>query len=397
MSLTLPKTCAMGGNKTGLVGTIGVALLNPDGTVHTARATAGIYEIGGGCYGKEIIFPDNWKGSLKWDTGGGSPVYATEDYDIEGLIDMIEEDTSKMNFTGDDIKATLDGEKVALSDATEAEIDRILTATEVRQFTIDDATATTTKFITDLTETANTFWPRAALLMTSGQNKGQIRGIKTYNGSTKEIQIQTPLSYAPANGDTAIILPARKFLTPDVLELAAAVEDELKSNHGEGSWKTATGFATPGDVKCGGGGGGGAIIERPDIWKPEEKLKLIEDIKKIYKMINELSSLQSTGLQNVKNNIESLKNSLIKLIKEEVALLVSLKKTISEQPQTDSSDALADSINQLIAKWDSVQKSILKPSDLFSLDNKLDDLTKVMVKSLSNKDLEKLVLGNGHE
>ena len=340
---------------------------------------------------------------------------------LGGYPDGIKDQTDKMNFTGDDIKATLDGEKVALSDATEAEIDRILTATEVKQFTINDAAATLTKFITDLTETANTFWPRAALLMTSGQNKGQIRGIKNYNGSTKEVQIQTPLSYAPANGDTAIILPARKFLTPDVLELADAVWDELKSGHvSAGSFGKsvqdietetdkiqpeiidkkdgfkATGFATPGDVKCGGGGGGGAIIERPDIWKPEEKLKLIEDIKKIYKMINELGSLQSAGVQNVKNNIESLKNSLIKLIKEEVTLLVSLKKTISEQPQTDSSDALADSVNQLIAKWDSVQKSILKPSDLFSLDNKLDDLTKVMVKSLSNKDLEKLVLENEH-
>ena len=106
------------------------------------------------------------------------------------------------------------------------EIDRILTATEIRQFTIDDAAATTTKFITTLTETSNTFWPRAALLMTSGQNKGIIRGIKTYNGSTKEIQIQTPLSYAPANGDKAIILPARKFLTPDIVEF----REEMDAN-----------------------------------------------------------------------------------------------------------------------------------------------------------------------
>ena len=87
MTLNLPKTCAMGGSKTGLVGTIGVTLLNPDGTVHTVRATAGIYEIGGGCYGKQITFLNNWKGSIKWDTGGGSPVYATEDYN--GAIDFI--------------------------------------------------------------------------------------------------------------------------------------------------------------------------------------------------------------------------------------------------------------------------------------------------------------------
>jgi len=104
--------------------------------------------------------------------------------------------------------------------------DRILTATEVKQFTINDAAATTTKFITTLTETDNTFWPRAALLMTSGQSKGQIRGIKNYNGSTKEIQIQTPLSYAPANGDKAIILHARKFLTTDIVEL----REEMDAN-----------------------------------------------------------------------------------------------------------------------------------------------------------------------
>ena len=80
MTLTLTKTCSMGGTHTGLVGTIGVTLLNPDGTVHTARATATIYEIGGGCYGKQITFTDDWVGSIKWDTGGGSPVYAVEDY-----------------------------------------------------------------------------------------------------------------------------------------------------------------------------------------------------------------------------------------------------------------------------------------------------------------------------
>ena len=108
-------------------------------------------------------------------------------------------------------------------------------------------------------------------------------------------------------------------------------------------------------------------------------------------MIDELTSLQSAGLENVKKNIKGLKDSLLKLIKEEVTLLLSLKKIISKQPKTDTSVALADSVNQIIAKWDSVQKSILKPSDLSPLDNKLDDLTKIVVKSLSNKALEDLI------
>ena len=83
MSITLPKTCSIGGGNTGLVATIGVTLLNPDGTTHTARATADIYEIGGGCYGKEITFEDNWNGVIMWDSGGGSPVYASEEYNAD--------------------------------------------------------------------------------------------------------------------------------------------------------------------------------------------------------------------------------------------------------------------------------------------------------------------------
>ena len=135
------------------------------------------------------------------------------------------------------VKATLDGEKVALSDATETQIDDIENAVIIKRATINDATPSTTKFITTLTETSNTFWPRAALLMTSGQNKGQIRGIKNYNGSTKEVQLQTPLSYAPANGNAFWIIPARKFLTPDIAGLA--LESTLTAIKGSG-WTDET-------------------------------------------------------------------------------------------------------------------------------------------------------------
>ena len=79
MEVILPRSVAFGDSKTGL-GSVGLTLLNPDGTVHTARTTTGVYEMAGGGYGKNITFPDNWKGILKWDTGEGSPVYAYEDY-----------------------------------------------------------------------------------------------------------------------------------------------------------------------------------------------------------------------------------------------------------------------------------------------------------------------------
>lgn len=79
MTVSLPRSVAFGGSKTGL-GSVGMTLLNPDGSEHTARTTANIYETDGGGYGKNIEFPDNWKGIIKWDSGEGSPVYAYEDY-----------------------------------------------------------------------------------------------------------------------------------------------------------------------------------------------------------------------------------------------------------------------------------------------------------------------------
>lgn len=89
MSLILPKNCAMGSSQTGLVGTIGLTLLSSSGAVYRARNTGNIYEIGGGCYGKNISFPDSWAGSLMWDTGGGTPVYAVEEYTTDGILEDV--------------------------------------------------------------------------------------------------------------------------------------------------------------------------------------------------------------------------------------------------------------------------------------------------------------------
>lgn len=216
MSLILPKTCSMGSSKTGLVGTIGLTLLNPDGTVHTARATTEIYEIGGGCYGKNITFPDNWEGSLTWDTGGGTPVYACEEYGVEGLLQEV-----KTELTTHDTKL----------DTVDGLVDRILKATEVKQCIITDASATTLSFTTNLTETSNQFWKRGVILITSGNNEGQIRTIENYNGSTKAITIKTALDTAPAQNDTFIILTERKYLTPDIEDIIGAVWDEPMADH----------------------------------------------------------------------------------------------------------------------------------------------------------------------
>lgn len=107
MSLTLPKTVAFGSSKTGLVGTVGVTLLNSDGTIHTARTTIDIYEIGGGCYGKEVEFEDSWSGSLKWDIGGVPPI-ATEDINISDELEVRFNEIKGAGWTDETLKATKD-------------------------------------------------------------------------------------------------------------------------------------------------------------------------------------------------------------------------------------------------------------------------------------------------
>jgi len=108
MSLSLLKMCSMGSSQIGLVGDIGITLLNSDGTVYTARTTSGIVELGGGCYQKLIDFPDDTLLSILWDTGGSDPFYAIEEYNV---------------------KVTLGNETVFLSSATETQIDNIETDT----------------------------------------------------------------------------------------------------------------------------------------------------------------------------------------------------------------------------------------------------------------------------
>jgi hypothetical protein len=69
---------AFGQSQTGL-GTVGYRLYKSDGIDSVARTTSGVVEIGAGVYGvADVSIPDDAVG-IEWDTGGGSPLYATED------------------------------------------------------------------------------------------------------------------------------------------------------------------------------------------------------------------------------------------------------------------------------------------------------------------------------
>lgn len=111
-------------------------------------------------------------------------------------------------------------------DDMEAKLDRILLATEVKQATIDDTSATTTIFDTSLTE-ANDFWDRGTILFTSGNNAGQMRRIEGFKKAHGEITVKTAVHQAPANNDTFIIVAARAFSGADADDIADAVWDEI--------------------------------------------------------------------------------------------------------------------------------------------------------------------------
>lgn len=85
-------TAIVQGAPSGLAGTLGVRIENADGTNHTPRTTAGIVELesGSGAYSKaDLVAPDD-AGTyvVLWDTGGGSPVFASEELRVSGRIGL---------------------------------------------------------------------------------------------------------------------------------------------------------------------------------------------------------------------------------------------------------------------------------------------------------------------
>jgi hypothetical protein len=201
MTLTLPKTCSLGGSKTGLVGTVGVELLNPDGTTHTARATAGIYEIGGGCYGKQIVFPDDWKGSLDWDDGGTA--HAVEDYS-HPTVEAIAFETWEEILTG----AT---HNIASSAGRRVR--------EIGAYAIESGTAQAgNSHSITLAATASAIdgtYNRNLIVLVDNTGVGQTRTIVDYDGSTKVAIIDRDWRTSPDATTTYQVTPDNTPLVVD--------------------------------------------------------------------------------------------------------------------------------------------------------------------------------------
>lgn len=123
-------------------------------------------------------------------------------------------------------------------------LQRILESSDIKRCTVQDASPTTSKFNTSLVETVNGFWDRAAILFNSGDNKGVIRGVKTYKVANGELTLETPLPYAPETGDEIVMIAARKFLAPDMDRVLGLSQENFRMKNqvydGDGNLTSAT-------------------------------------------------------------------------------------------------------------------------------------------------------------
>jgi hypothetical protein len=92
---------------------------------------------------------------------------------------------------------------------------------------VNDVSATTTSFITDLTEATSSHYSDLTLIFTDGALKGQAKPIASYNGTTKSVTLDEALTEAPANGDSFLILAIH--IHP-VSQIATSVRTEMDSN-----------------------------------------------------------------------------------------------------------------------------------------------------------------------
>jgi len=93
--------------------------------------------------------------------------------------------------------------------------------------TVNDASATTTSFVTDLTSAVDDFYNDKILVFIGGALTGQARIISDYNGTTKAVTFDEATTSAPANGDGFIILGIHQHT---LTQIKQEVRSEMDSN-----------------------------------------------------------------------------------------------------------------------------------------------------------------------
>ncbi len=94
-------TANFGASRANLTGSggVGYTVFDITGSVTTARTTTGVYQItsGSGMYAAFASFPDSFNGSILWDTGGSSPLYAVEQFNYEANNPNVDVNNTLLN------------------------------------------------------------------------------------------------------------------------------------------------------------------------------------------------------------------------------------------------------------------------------------------------------------
>lgn len=93
---------------------------------------------------------------------------------------------------------------------------------------VNDASATTLSFISNLTEATSSFYSDLSLVFTSGNLQGQARVITDYNGSTKAITVDEEWTEAPADTDAFNVYALHLHSTG---QIADSIWDEATTGH----------------------------------------------------------------------------------------------------------------------------------------------------------------------
>ncbi len=133
---------------------------------------------------------------------------------VDTVVDSILVDTTAIEVDTQDIQSRLpaalvggrmDSDVEAINNDTDAADKLAASALGVVSTTVNDASATTTSFVTALTEATNDHYNGRIIIFTSGALANQATDITDYDGASKTVTV-TALTEAPANGVSFVIV-----------------------------------------------------------------------------------------------------------------------------------------------------------------------------------------------
>jgi hypothetical protein len=130
---------------------------------------------------------------------------------------------------------------------------------------VDDASATATSFITNLTETVDGFFHDKVIVFVSGDLAGQARHIENYSGTTKTVTVSQAFTSVPADADEFLILATHEH---SLGEIADGVWDEPQAGH---TTVDTFGYFLDSQVSAAGGGSAPTAQEIVDAWGNQDQ------------------------------------------------------------------------------------------------------------------------------